>query len=391
MKITKEQAQKFLMTYHGLLGKYRYSGKNGVLSFINHIKSIQFDPIDVCGRSSEIVLQSRVKNFKKEMLFDLLYKERKLVDYFDKCLCIFPARDFPFFKGRMMYYYKTEFSPDILESIDEEIKKLILEKGAFSSKDLSASQKINWFWQKKTHLSKAVIEHLYYNCVLGISFKKGNIKYYDFIENCIDKDNLEPHIFISDRERFKWHVYRRICSVGLIWNKGSDVWLNIGNLNAKERSLAFEELLADKLIKKVIVDNINTPLYYPAKSEFIFDGILENIKAQKRCEFIAPLDSLIWDRKFIKALFGFDYKWEIYTPKEKRQFGYYILPIIYGHNFIGRIEIICDRKKSTLSVKNIWFEEGIRKSKTMTSSIDNTIKKFALFNACNNIINPLTY
>ncbi|MGV8907214.1 MAG: DNA glycosylase AlkZ-like family protein [Acetobacterium sp.] len=391
MKITKMQAQKFLMHYHGLLGKHQYRGKDGVLAFINHIKAVQFDPIDVCGRSSEIVLQSRVKDFKKEMLFDLLYKDRKLVDYFDKCLCIFPASDFPYLKGRMMYYYKTEFSPEILASINEEIKKLSLEKGAFCSKDLSHSPKMDWFWQKETRLSKAVIEDLYYKCVLGISFKKGTLKYYALIEKCIEKDNLEPHIFASDHERFKWHIYRRICSVGLIWNKASAVWLNIGNLNAKERSLVFEELLADHLIKKVIVDTIDEPFYYPAKSEYILDDILQGISAQKRCEFIAPLDNLIWDRNFIKTLFGFDYKWEIYLPKEKRQFGYYILPIIYGHQFIGRIEIICDRKTSTLKVANIWFEDGIRKTKTMATSIDNAIKRFAKFNACNTIIKTLIY
>jgi uncharacterized protein YcaQ len=60
--------------------------------------------------------------------------------------------------------------------------------------------------------------------------------------------------------------------------------------------------------------------------------------------FLAPLYNMLWDRKLIKALFGFDYKWEIYTPEGERKYGYYVLPILYGDSFFGRIEFSCDKK-----------------------------------------------
>ena len=72
---------------------------------------------------------------------------------------------------------------------------------------------------------------------------------------------------------------------------------------------------------------------------------------KKRCEFIAPLDNLLWDRKLIGAVFDFSYKWEIYTPKQQRRYGYYVLPILYGDRFVGRIEMAYDKKQVKLDIK----------------------------------------
>lgn len=107
---------------------------------------------------------------------------------------------------------------------------------------------------------------------------------------------------------------------------------------------------------------------------------------KKRCEFIAPLDNLMWDRKLIQALFGFDYKWEIYTPADKRRYGHYVLPVIYGDRFIGRIEASADTKKQTLLVKNIWLEPDVKRTKRMDEAIDAAIRRFSLFNQCKDII-----
>ena len=54
--------------------------------------------------------------------------------------------------------------------------------------------------------------------------------------------------------------------------------------------------------------------------------------------FIAPLDNLLWDRKMLEMLFGFSYRWEVYTPVAKRKFGYYVLPVLYNDRFVARFE-----------------------------------------------------
>ena len=76
--------------------------------------------------------------------------------------------------------------------------------------------------------------------------------------------------------------------------------------------------------------------------------------------FIAPLDPLVWDRRLLRDLFGFDYLWEVYVPEAKRRWGYYVLPILYGDRFVGRIEPRVDRKADVLRVLGLWWEKGVR-------------------------------
>ena len=97
--ITKQQARQFILAKQGLIGSYRFIGKEGAYHYVRQAGCIQYDPVDVCGKNAELTLQSRVKGFRKSMLQELLYKDRKLVDYADKELSIWPAEDWPFFSS----------------------------------------------------------------------------------------------------------------------------------------------------------------------------------------------------------------------------------------------------------------------------------------------------
>lgn len=116
----------------------------------------------------------------------------------------------------------------------------------------------------------------------------------------------------------------------------------------------------EEKIKEVVVEGLDHKVegldhkLYCASSDLDLLGkALKKPDLKARYEIIAPLDNMLWDRKLIKALFGFDYKWEIYTPKERRKYGCYTIPLLYGDRFIGRMEAACDRKTKTLIVKNI--------------------------------------
>ena len=382
MTLTKKQACRFLLLKQGLLGGHRFLGKQGALDFIRQAGCIQFDPVDVCGKSPELVLNSRVKGFKKEMLYELLYEDRVLVDYFDKNLSIFPVEDWPYFERCRIRHRTWERSHDEIKAVKDEIKQIITNHGPVCSADLQMQEKVDWYWSE-TKLSRAALEHLYFAGELAIHHKKGSIKYYDLIGNCLPKEVLDcPDPFPNDHDHLKWRVFRRIGAVGLLWNRPSDAWLNITGLNAAERTAVFSELSREGKIREVSVEGLRDKLYFCAGDLPLLQQCLGDGRWKNRCEFIAPLDNLIWDRKLILALFGFDYKWEIYTPAEKRKFGHYVLPVLYGGRFIGRIEAAAGSSTQTLCVKNIWFEPGVRQTAAMQKAIDGAVRRLAAFNRC---------
>ena len=99
-----------------------------------------------------------------------------------------------------------------------------------------------------------------------------------------------------------------------------------------------------------------------------------------RVEFLAPLDPMLWDRRLIEKVFDFKYTWEIYTPKEKRQYGYYVLPVVWGDRMIGRIEPVI--REGELKVNGLWLEPGIRYTRKLERALCSRLKKFGKFNGC---------
>ena len=75
---------------------------------------------------------------------------------------------------------------------------------------------------------------------------------------------------------------------------------------------------------------------------------------------LAPLDPLAWDRQLLRELFDFDYVWEVYVPRAKRRWGYYVLPLLWGDRFVGRIEPRIERKEGAVRIVGIWWQEGFR-------------------------------
>ena len=123
--------------------------------------------------------------------------------------------------------------------------------------------------------------------------------------------------------------------------------------------------------------------YYLAQDDPLLRDVLAKIIDKKaRMEFLAPLDPLLWDKALVAALWDFHYAWEIYTPASNRKYGYYTLPVLWGRDFIGRIETVADYKSDTLRVKNIWFEPGVRQTGKLQDTLERTVHRFARFNDC---------
>ena len=378
--ITKNQAARFLLLRHGLLGPYRYAGKEGALDFIRSAGCIQYDPIDVCGRNAELVLQARVKGFRKEMLHELLYRDRRLFDYWDKCMSIIPAEDWPYFaRTRNAWSYNEDAVHPALARVHE----TVVSNGPCCSDDIpDGKQKVRWPWGAAP-IGRAALETLYIQGELDIFNKQGTRKYYDLAERHLPRELLQKEDPNGTQEAYyRWVIARRIGSVGLLWNRPSDAYLEIRGLDAASRTATIESLCSEGVLEEVAVEGIRFPLYLLARDLPLLEKACSAESFSSRCAFIAPLDNLLWDRKLIEAIFGFSYRWEIYTPPEKRQYGYYVFPIIYGESFAGRVEAVRDKDGQRLLVKQIWHEPGKRLPR---GALEKALVRFAHFNGCSEL------
>lgn len=358
MRISKRHAKRFLLLKHGLFGVHKFVGKTGIVDFAAQAGCVQFDPIDVCSKNHELVFGSRVKGFDKKNLYELLYKDRVLMDWFDKNQSICLTADWPYFSHHREAARSNTRSVKQIDKIAHNVLDFIRQSGPVCSKDLEYKEKVDWSWAP-TSLARAALDTLYLRGDLVLHHKKNTRKFYDLAERHVNTELLSAkNPNKTTEETHAWQVLRRIGSVGLLHNNNSYAFIGIGELKTKERNKAFDTLQRQGKLKKLEVEGCKLPFYYKAEDEATLQEAMVSNRYKKRLEFIAPLDNLMWDRELIKELFDFEYKWEIYTPVKDRKYGYYVLPVLYGENFIARIEIVRNKKDKKFDIKNIWYENS---------------------------------
>jgi uncharacterized protein YcaQ len=378
--VSKQQARRFLLEYQGLGPSSELMGKSGILSYIHRVGCIQFDPLNIIGQNQELVLQSRIVGFRSEMLQELLYQERRLIDGWDKNMSIYSTEDWPYFhRNREAANSDIRNNSGPIAAIRPKVRTIIEERGPLSSTDLEYNQTVDWPWAP-TRLSRAALESMYFQGELVIHHKIRARKVYDLAVRHLPAELLAAPDPNPIRENYHdWYVLRRIGSIGLLWNKSGDAWLGISGIKAKERGESINRLLKRKKIIELWVDGIKVPLYMRSSDKPCLDKILHSTAGSTRTAIIAPLDNLLWDRRLVKELFDFEYRWEVYKPANERSYGYYVLPVLYGDRFIARFEPGRDKKNGALAIKNWWWEPGVNLPDGVYPELTNCFRKFAAY------------
>ena len=378
--ISNESARNFLVNYQYLNNAENIKGYEGAKRFMKRVRLIQFDPLNVVGRNPDLVLQSRVGDYRPEILEDLLYNERFLIDGMDKVLSIILQEDYP-----KMSRVRKEFAEVLkgilayrgsLEALDllDEIKDYIRENGPQPANkiDIGGRAKEGSWGHKK--LSSAALDYLFNTGELGISSKIKTQKVYDLNENLLADDILNAaDPFDNENDFLRWYIKRRIGSIGMVWNKNTGAWVGNFIQNQNPRTEIIRELVEEGELLELCVEGTKEPFYIRKEDEEYLESSSDNNVAK----FIAPLDNFIWDRGMIEELFGFKYSWEVYTPVAKRKYGYYVLPVLYKKKFVARFEPEKNRGKEPLKIKNWWWEDGVKVTDDMLYAIREAFERFS--------------
>lgn len=357
-KITKEQARNYLVCYHNLDGQRGYKGEKGTLEYFKQVGSVQFDPLKVAGRNADLALQSSVGGYTPAVMEKLLYSDRKLVDGWDKMQSVHMQDDWACFsytrknqKENYIRWLKRIGSSEILDYVVE-IRKMLEENGPLPSTKIDFGGRLDTGWGRGK-ASAITLDYMLKTGEIGVRNKLNAVKVYDLSERLISEENYEKeNPFKTEAEFTDWLTLRRIGSIGLLWIRNGGGWLGSRYLeNRKNRTDALKRLLEKELIEEIAVDGLNDVFYIRKTDEVFLDAVARN-----SAKIIAPLDNMIWDRLMTKTLFDFEYSWEVYVPKTKRKYGYYVLPVLCGDKFIARFEPEYNRAGQPLKILNWWNE-----------------------------------
>ncbi len=374
------QARRAVLTLQGLYPPRSWQGKQGVKEFIKKVRSIQFDPINVVGRNPDLVLQARIKDFRPVMLDELLYEERYLIDNWDKMASLSLVEDWPCFarhRARMEDIFGIP--SDVVMSLAPDVLEQIRREGPQSSLDYDFDHKTDWAWGP-TRVVRASLEGLFKMGKLGVHHRVNNRRYFDLIENLIPEEILAAPDPNHDREGYQhWHVLRRIGALGLAHPNAGEQWGGIMGVKSARRREIIRNLLDSGKLLAVEVEGLpGEQFFLRSEDESILQKSLAADSAP-RAALIAPLDNLLWDRKSLKRLFEFSYMWEVYKPVKQRQFGYYVLPVLYGDRFVARLDPAFDRDSGRLTIKDWWWEPAVKITRALKEAVIDCLADFSRY------------
>ena len=385
--ISKQTARRFVLGRQGLWPGRRWRGKKGVAQAMRAGEALQLDPLNMVARSQDIVLHSRVLDYKPEYLYQVAYGERQFFDY-GGWLAMYPMEELPYWRMRMEKRTRDEYVSYFVQNhreVLEQVRAELRRRGPLGNRDFDGKRLEMQSYRGRKETSVALFD-MWLSGELMIHHRQGFNRVYDFRENVAPK---EFDYVATEQEAEEFFARKSVAFMGL---------KNEGNIRAEMRGYLRENYSIEEMksllgrwkesgmFEQVQVEGGRETYLILAEDVPVLES-LANGKVPKRWNpketttleevtFLSPLD-IVSARGRAKKLFDFDYKWEVYVPAHKRRLGYYTLPILYGDDLVARLDPRLDRKTMTLHVLGFWLEEDAPKDETFASALANGLGRFA--------------
>lgn len=379
-EIDNQTARRIFLERQGLS---RPPGKalsrQDLLGLIHDLGFVQVDSIGTVERAHHQILFSRNQTYKREDLTALLEQDRLLFEHWTHDASILPVAFFPYWKhrfareeSRILERWRKWREPGF-ESVFEETYRRIAEGGPALSRELKEGDHKSggwWNW----HPSKTALEFLWRTGKLTISGRENFQKIYDVSEKCIPRAHFEAEV--SHDAFIDWACREALTRLGFATSGEIAAFWHL--VNPQEAKQWVEDHRAELEEVMVMPTNGDKP-----RPSFSLSAHLPQLLAAPappaRIRVLSPFDPLIRDRARAERLFGFFYRIEVFVPEAKREYGYYVFPLLEGDRLIGRIDMKANRKAQTLDVKRLWLEKGMKASTGRLEKLDAELLRLAKF------------
>ncbi len=375
LQISNREARRLWLDAQGLAATP--TGALDLDSMIQALGFVQLDTIQVVSRAHHHILWSRNQNYRERMLNKHLAEHRLVFEHFTHDASVIPMAFYPMWQRQFRRLEKKvrgwEWHRGMLDAQGRNaIKDRIREEGPLCTKAFDTKiEGEKKMWARPPH--KLALDYMWYAGELSTSHRENFTKFYDLSERVIP-DDLRAHV-PSDEDQIDW-----LCRGALermAFGSEGDIqrfWAAVSNSEAK----AWAARCAADLVPVEITcaDKSRVCVLAPPDIE----ERLNSVQAPtSRLRILNPFDPVIRDRNRLKRLFGFDYSVEMFVPTAKRQWGYYVYPLLEGDRFVGRIEVKADRKAGQLTVLRLWVEPKVSWTSARGEKLEAELARLARF------------
>lgn len=378
--LSNAEARRIFLARQGLSAPPgRLLGKADLLNLIHDIGFVQVDSIATVERAHHQILFSRNQTYRREHLTALLEKDGDLFEHWTHDASVIPSSFFRYWKHRFrrkeasMAERWRRWQGEGFDKAFGETYERIASGGAVLSRDLKADDHKSggwWNW----HPNKTALEYLWHTGKLAIARRENFQKVYDLVERVVPAHHHAPDV---EHDAFvDWACRSALERLGFATHgEIAAFW----DLISPEEAKAWVEDHREEL-RPVSIEPADGGKPRASHAFADFPACLGNVpEPPARLRVLSPFDPLIRDRNRTERLFGYFYRVEIFVPEPKRQYGYYVFPLLEGDRLVGRIDMKADRKAGTLDVKRLWWEPKVRASAGRQEKLEAELARIAKF------------
>lgn len=385
--LTPTEARRLAIAAQRLAGPRAEASKAGIVDLLQQLNCLQIDPIRAVERTQLLVLWSRIGAFDPSLLDDL-QEERGIIEAWAHCASFVLTEDYPLFRrwiGRA-YTGSSEWSKRVRAWMEAnaELEAHIMESlrgdGPLPSKALAGPAAVPWEslgWTGGSTVSR-MLDFLDRKGVVITVGRRGNQKLWHLRDEWLPEWAGEE--LPEEEEVVRLACQRSLKALGVATQK------QINDHFTRKRYPKLGERLAELAAEEVVLPAQIAGEEGPWAGEWFIHResvpLLKSIRAggwAPRTVFLSPFDNLICDRDRTEQLFDFHYRIEIYVPKAKRQYGYYVMPLLHGDRFMGRMDSKIDRKTGVYQILALYPEEDARINAKSGKAIAKSLLELAQF------------
>jgi uncharacterized protein len=378
-------ARRIFMDRQGLIASpTEKQSKQDLQHLIEQLGFVQLDSIATVERAHHMTLFARNQTYQRAHLASLIENDRTLFENWTHDASMIPTKFYPHWQrrfqrdGEALRARWQKWRREGFEDMLDEVLAHVAKDGPVMSRSFKQEEKKGsdgwWDW----HPSKTALEYLWRTGQLAVTRREAFQKVYDLTERVIPAEHRKQ--IPTDKSLIDWCCHSALKRLGFATpGELAAFW---GILTAAEAQ-AWASSSKGQSFPRAIVEaaDQSKPRQVLVDPE-VLDTVEADLRPPPRLRVISPFDPVIRDRKRLKRLFNFDYRIEVFVPEAKREFGYYVFPLLEGDRFVGRIDMKRDLKSKTLNITGLWWEPNIRKSKQRLAKLDAELARLARFVGC---------
>lgn len=363
-RIPPQEARRLLLGAQGLMKPpTRRRGPEAVRSLIQRLGFVQVDSINVLDRAHHLILHTRMEHHRPEALSIGLEVRRTLFEHWTHDASVIPIEFYPHWRPRFRRHaerlerrgwWRERLGDRRAAALLRRVLDRVRDEGPLRGRDLEEEKAEDagggwWNW----HPGKAALEYHWRTGRLAIAGRHGFEKIYDLSERVHPVADREPEPTAA--EHLDWACRSALARLGVATaSELAAFWESVPVADARRWC---RDAIDRGEVEAVVLEDLDgvgrNAVLDPATNRWTGDAPWDD-----EFRLLCPFDPVVRDRRRVQRRFGFEYRFEAFVPAAKRRYGYYVLPILHGERFVGRLDPRFDREKGVIEIRGPWWEPG---------------------------------